>query len=304
MSASPRRTNGWSSTRRRGILGNCWQSCFLIAMGESLRRGRCWRPAAIPQVCGFCIGSRSLAAVWTLREGPGCVTRVPWPGAASTWRRPPISSKRSRMLNSPNPEASDFSCVGSDREKSGASVGNRQADFFVGRQRQPDLGATRLGVLDHVEQQFAGRLEEQNANFLALRLRLGIDVDLDFQAACLFHVSAKPFDGHHQAGFVKDGWAELDSQRPRFGDALAQHGVDLIDRFGAEGSCANRRDAACPDSAVPRRAVVAGDREGSGPAGGVRGVRSASVRRPTLAIGRRGAWPRPSVRPPVVRASR
>ena len=92
-----------------------------------------------------------------------------------------------------------------------------------------------LGVFDDVEQQFARRLEQQDTDLLAFGFGLGIDLNIDHQAAGLFHMPGKPLDGHHKPGFVQHRRTELDRQCPQFGDALAQHGVDLVDRLRRRG---------------------------------------------------------------------
>ena len=81
-------------------------------------------------------------------------------------------------------------------------------------------------MLDHVEQQFSRRLEEQHSQLLALGLGLGIDFDLDRQATGLAHVPAQPLDGGRQTDLVENRRTELNRQRPRLGDALVQQVVD------------------------------------------------------------------------------
>jgi hypothetical protein len=64
-------------------------------------------------------------------------------------------------------------------------------------------------VLDHVEEQFAHRLKEQNLKLLLERVSRCIRADPNAQAGLLAHPASQPPQARHQTMLVQDSRAHL-----------------------------------------------------------------------------------------------
>ena len=85
-----------------------------------------------------------------------------------------------------------------------------------------DRGALRLCVLDHVEQQLAHCLEQEDAKRLVLLNNLTVRRDLNGEIVAIRKGMREPLQAGYEPGIVEHRRAQVDRERPRGGDRFAQ----------------------------------------------------------------------------------
>ena len=156
---------------------------------------------------------------------------VPAPGALWISTRPSRKLSRSRIENRPNPPGVQALATSAVRVEAGPLVRDAQPQQPAGLLLEFHSRLIDLGVLDHVEQQFPHRLEQQDLDVLGRHGHMGFGHDLDLQAVLLVHPLAQPAQGRSQPAVAQDRRAQFDGQRARGLDRLAQDLAGLPQRL-------------------------------------------------------------------------
>ncbi len=93
---------------------------------------------------------------------------------------------------------------------------------------QPQPGLLDLGVLDHVEQELLGRLEQEGLERLGMHLHRVADFDVDGQAVFGPDVLGQPFEGFAEIALPEHRRAQLVGQAAGFVDGLREQFLDLL----------------------------------------------------------------------------
>jgi hypothetical protein len=95
------------------------------------------------------------------------------------------------------------------------AIGDDNADFARSDSLHRNVHGTARSVLDGVEQKFAHRLEEENADVDGFWIRQRIGFDGNFSAVMFSSLRSEPFERCGQTVVVQDGRRKLEAERPR-----------------------------------------------------------------------------------------
>src|SRR5262249_6268890 len=95
------------------------------------------------------------------------------------------------------------------RVKSNALIAHLDMNCVVGPNLEADIDPIDMGMLNRVEQQFANRLKEQDANITCRRVGAGVGGYIHDNAVLFLRSSCQPCQGGRQSTKVQYGREEI-----------------------------------------------------------------------------------------------